>query len=95
MLVRILTLVSPCEIVSPAKQEVAHKSAHICELRELDGSWSHAQVRAYLVRQPWAGAASKYEGIPHSEAVVGERGRKKAGGGAGKEKFKLEVPGVV
>jgi hypothetical protein len=51
ILVKILTLVSPCGIGQPHRPTGRLHRIYICELRELDSSWGHAQIRAYLIRE--------------------------------------------
>jgi hypothetical protein len=69
ILVKILTLVSPCAHQPCCVEEFG--STYICELGQLHSSRSHAQIRAYLSREHGARAPSKYEGVAHRESVLG------------------------
>jgi hypothetical protein len=70
ILVKILTLVSPCDIGQPHHGTGRLHRIYIRELRKLDSSWGHAQIRAYLIRERRARAACEDECIAHCEVGV-------------------------
>lgn len=72
----ILTLVSPCR-KSASADKGGPQRGHICELRQLDRSQRHAQVRTYLTGERGARAASKDVDIPHGESGCEKYGGKK------------------
>jgi hypothetical protein len=68
ILVKILTLVSPCARQPRSVGEFG--STYVCKLGQLHGSRSHTQIRAYLIRQGGTRAPSKNEGIAHRESLL-------------------------
>lgn len=75
MLVKILTLVSPCA-GQPCRRE-KFSTTHICELGQLHRRRRHAQIRAYLSCERGTRAPSKDEGVAHRESVLGNvRGKR-------------------